>query len=171
MKRWPDLKETLRGVRWAMIGAVATRLYMPERATADLDVLISADDAGEVRQRLVRAGYAFQQELAIDGSSWRSPEGIPVDIVETSEPWTNQALLAAESNLDPQGMPVLPLPFLVLMKFRAARVQDLADITRMLGLSNENARDEVRMVFQQYEPEGLQDLESLIRLGVVETGK
>ena len=28
---WPDLSEILAGLPWAVVGAVATRAYMPER--------------------------------------------------------------------------------------------------------------------------------------------
>lgn len=42
--RWPDLTETLTGIRWAVVGAVATRAYMPERTTQDLDILVAVTD-------------------------------------------------------------------------------------------------------------------------------
>jgi hypothetical protein len=57
--RWPDLTPTLAGIPWGVVGAVATRAYMPERATQDLDILVAAADRGEVRARLQRAGEAL----------------------------------------------------------------------------------------------------------------
>ena len=36
---WPDLSEIFDDLLWAVVGAVATRLYMPERMTRDLDVV------------------------------------------------------------------------------------------------------------------------------------
>ena len=36
-KQWPDLDPVLAPIAWAIVGAVATRHYMPERATRDLD--------------------------------------------------------------------------------------------------------------------------------------
>ncbi|MDR7462342.1 MAG: hypothetical protein QN204_07925, partial [Armatimonadota bacterium] len=67
MKRWPDLSEPLKGIPWAVVGAVGSRLYMPERATADLDVVVAREDAGEVHRRLVEAGFRPGPALAVGG--------------------------------------------------------------------------------------------------------
>jgi len=72
MTNWPDLTEILTGLPWAVVGAVATRAYMPERATQDLDILVIASDAREIRTRLEGAGFEKVQELAIGGAAWRS---------------------------------------------------------------------------------------------------
>lgn len=165
MKTWPDFKSLLSGIDWAVIGAVATRLYMPERATADLDILIRTVDAKEAHKRLEAAEYNPEQQLAIPAWSWRSPDGTPIVLIETDEPWSQEALCAAKTNSDSQGLPVLPLPYLVLLKFRASRLQDLADVARMLGLASEEMRAQVRKLFTRHEPGGLEDLESLIHLG------
>jgi len=39
-----DLRPFLGSVRYAIVGGLATRLYMPERATLDADVLIRLED-------------------------------------------------------------------------------------------------------------------------------
>jgi len=57
MTQWPDLTGLLKGLRWAIAGAVATRLYMPERATRDVDVAVFAPDIGNAETRLADAGY------------------------------------------------------------------------------------------------------------------
>lgn len=171
MKNWPDFRNLLRGIDWAVIGAVATRLYMPERATADLNILIRAADAKEAHKRLEAAGYHPEQQLAIPGWSWQSPDGTPIHLIETDEPWSQEALCAARTNSDSQGLPVLPLPYLVLLKFRASRLQDLADVARMLGLAGAEACAQVRQLFREHEPGGLEDLESLIHLGEQETSR
>ena len=120
---FPDLTPALGPVPWAVVGAVATRLYMPERTTRDLDVAVNREDAPEVRRRLAGAGYDYHCELSIGGSSWLSPEGVPVDVLEMTEPWLALALAGAKQNRDAQGLPVLPLPYLTLMKFQAGRVK------------------------------------------------
>ena len=86
------------------------------------------------------------------------------------EPWLAEALDEAERNLDAQGLPVLPLRYLVLTKWHAGRVQDLADITRMLGQADEDTLASVRALFRQVLPEAHEDLESLIELGRLEMG-
>jgi hypothetical protein len=167
--RFPDLGPVLESIPWAVVGAVATRLYMPERATRDLDIVVRRRDAGEVRRRLTQAGFRYRGDLAVGSSSWLSPEGVEVDVLEMDEPWLPRALAEARRNRDPQGLPVLPLPYLLLMKLRAGRVQDLADVTRMLGQAGEETLEAVRRLFARYAPSDLEDLESLVRLGKMET--
>ncbi len=65
-------------------------------------------------------------------------------------------------------MPVIALPYLVLLKMAAGRGQDLADIQRMLGQADDSALAEVREVTQRFRPEDADDLESLIALGKLE---
>lgn len=170
MIRWPDLGYALGDIRWATVGGVATRHYMPERATIDLDILITAEDAPRARERLQRAGYHYVQERAVGSSTWRSPEGVEVNVLESQDPWVVPALMEAQRNLDLQGLPILPLSYFVLMKLRSGRVQDLADTTRMLGQAGEDQLTEVRRVVQAFEPDALEDLESLITLGRMESG-
>lgn len=164
--RWPDLTETLAGIRWAVVGAVATRAYMPERATQDLDILVAATDRERVRVCLEHAGFLSVQQLAIGGTTWRSPEGALVDVIEGEAPWVPDALRSPHQ--DPQGLPVLDLPYLVLMKVKAGRAQDLADAARMLGSASEPRHQETRELFRRWFPEALDDLESLIALGRLE---
>ncbi|MBI2965413.1 MAG: hypothetical protein HYY34_04320 [Chloroflexi bacterium] len=167
---FPDLTRVLTGVPWAVVGAAATRMYMPERATRDLDIVVHTHHASEARKRLLEAGYQMVGNLSIGGSSWTSPGGQEVDVLESDAPWLGEALSRAQANRDPQGLPVLPLPPLALMKTQAGRVQDLADVARMLGQASSAALDEVRSLFRRYAPEDLEDLESLITLGQMETG-
>jgi hypothetical protein len=176
---WTDLTPILVPIRWAVVGAAATRLYMPERATLDMDAAIRAEDAPTAREKLARAGFVLQGELSIGGaipqtsagrSAWRAPDGKTVDVIEGRDAWWADALAEAQTNRDAQGLPVLPLRYLALMKFQSGRVQDIADITRMLGLANDAALEGVRALFRQSTPTDSNDLESLITLGKMETG-
>ena len=165
---WPDLTSILSPIRWAVIGAVATRLYMPERMTQDLDIVIQTVDGSQVRQKLAEAGFTYQGELSVDRSSWRILNGELIDILEGDDVWWTEAIADAQANRDGQGLPIVPLPYLVLIKFQAGRVQDIADVTRMLGQAGEATLEAVRMLFAQHAPEDMQDLESLIELGQLE---
>ena len=166
--QWPDLTGALAPISWAVVGAAATRLYMPERATLDLDIAVRGQDGPEVRRRLEAAGFQYQGELSIGGSTWHTPDGVTVDVLERSDPWFAQALVEAQDNRDPQGLPVLPLHYLVLMKFQAGRAQDIADVARMLGQASEAALADVRALFAELLPAEMEDLESLIHLGKLE---
>jgi hypothetical protein len=141
---------------------------MPERTTQDLDILVGASDHEEVRVRLQRTGFLPVQALVIGGMTWRSPEGALVHVIESQAPWVPDALRSLRQ--DPQGLPVLDLPYLILMKVEAGRAQDLADAARMLGAASEVRREETREPFRRWLPEALEDVESLIALGRLEMG-
>lgn len=166
LNSWPDLRDILKGISWAIIGGVATRAYMPERMTKDLDILVSETNGDEVIERLTNAGYTVVTQLTIPGYLLRSPKGIEVDVLFGDEPWLSTAL--QHTNSDEAGYPVLDLPYLVLMKMRSSRAQDWADVSRMLGLASKDMLDKVRSVITQYNPEDSEDLESLIHLGRLE---
>lgn len=166
--KWLDLTPVLSPIGWAVVGAVATRHYMPERMTSDLDVVITAADSAEARRKLKAAGFIYSGELSISGSSWTAPDGSDIDVVEGTDGWWAEAIAQAQSNRDLQGLAILPLRYLVLMKVRAGRVQDLADVTRMLGQADDESLAAVRSLFAHYAPDDQDDLESLIRLGKLE---
>ena len=163
MNPWPDLRPILQGIDWVIIGGVATRAYMPERMTKDLDVLVHKDDGNEAISRLKKAGYSTKSRLAIPGYLMVSPEGVEVDVLFGDYPWLKEAL--THPSKDPAGYPVLGMPYLVLMKLTAQRAQDWADASRILGWASDANLDEVRKVVAKYSPEDSEDLESLIFLG------
>ncbi|HQE92403.1 MAG TPA: hypothetical protein PLH19_13405 [Anaerolineae bacterium] len=166
MYPWPDLRPILQDIPWLMVGGVATRAYMPERATQDLDILIRRTDGDAVWEKLQAAGYTRVSELAIPGFIARSPENVELDILYGDEAWLDEALQNPET--DAAGYPVIGLPYLVLMKLASARTQDMADLARMLGLAAETHLTQVRDTVRRYIPEALEDLEALIYLGRLE---
>lgn len=163
MTPWPDLRAILYDIPWAIVGGVATRAYMPERATKDMDILVKTADADRALARLKAAGYLLTATLGIPGYVLQSPSGIEIDVLLGDDPWLEEAM--AEVGRDAAGYPVLALPYLVLMKLTSMRSQDWADISRMLGLSGETELDRVRDVVRQYSSQDLEDLEALIILG------
>ena len=54
------------------------------------------------------------------------------------------------------------------MKLQSGRTQDIADVTRMLGLASDADLDAVREVIRQFDPDALDDVESMIVLGRME---
>ena len=167
MNPWPDLRPILKGIQWAIIGGVATRAYMPERMTKDLDILVHQRDGEAVVKRLEQAGYKISSRLAIPGYLMLSPEGVEVDVLFGNYPWLKEAL--ANPSKDAAGYPTIGLPYLALLKLTAQRAQDWADVSRMLGWASNEDLDEVRAVVQRYSPEDVEDLESLIFIGKKET--
>lgn len=163
MQSWPDLRPILSGVKWAIVGGVATRAYMPERMTKDLDILIRKRDQEEVISRLNGAGYSIASQLSIPGVVMLSPEGVEVDVLFGSQPWLEEAL--ENTIADAAGYPTIGMPYLILLKMGAQRAQDWADVTRILGWASDKDLDAVRNVFQRFAPEDMEDLESLIFIG------
>ena len=163
MNPWPDLRPILKGITWAIVGGVATRAYMPERMTKDLDILVHQREGETVVKRLEQAGYRIVSHLAVPGFLMLSPDGTELDVLFGSFPWLKNAL--DHPRQDPAGYPVIGLPYITLMKMGAQRAQDWADVSRMLGWASDTDLDEVRAVVKQYAPEDLEDLESLIFIG------
>ena len=166
---FPDLSDVL-SVPWATVGAAATRLYMPENVTQAFDILVHEADAKAARTQLQNAGFIYNAELSIGGSSWKSPQnGFPVTVRKNDESWCKEAVADAQTNRDAQSLPVLPLPYLVLMKFNASRSQDIGDLNRMLGQAAPADLACVRQVFARYTTQSdRDDLESLVMLGKME---
>jgi hypothetical protein len=57
------------------------------------------------------------------------------------------------------------------MKLESGRVQDLADVTRMLGWADDETLAVVRDVVMRHRPAEIEDIESFIYLGRLERGE
>src|SRR5215218_8797183 len=81
-----DIGVDLQRVRTPFVvgGAVATWLYMPQRMTRALDLLVLATDAPRLHAELAEAGCARTGTLSI---------GSELDVLESSEPWAVEAVL------------------------------------------------------------------------------
>ncbi len=165
--KWPDLQHILQPIRWAIIGAVATRAYMPERVTKDLDILVAAADGQEAISLLQEAGFKVISRLAVPGYLLQAPDGTELDVLFGNYPWLEEAL--ANPDRDAANYPVISLPYLILLKLESIKAQDMADMATMLGWTSEEAQAEVREIIARYSPEDSDDLESPIYLGKLET--
>jgi len=168
MQTWPDLRKTLADIEWVIVGAVATRAFMPERMTRDLDILVKAADEGKLIDQLQKAGFQLLGKLSLPGYTFQTPEGVEIDVLLGNQPWLEKAL--AQKAHDPAGYRGLALPYLVLMKLESSRARDMGDLTTMLGWADDDALAAVRQAVAQYRPTDSQDLESLIYLGRLERG-
>lgn len=151
---------------YVIVGGVATALYMPERMTLDLDLLILPGDERKMEEEIKQAGGVFQGALSVGGTSWLFPDGSKLDVLTLQESWVPLALQTPKRS--PSGLPVVALPYLILMKLASGRAQDIADMSRMLGQADQQLRSEVRDTVARYRPEDAEDVESLIILGDLE---
>ncbi len=160
-----DLRSIV-SVPFVIVNGVATRLYAPERMTDDLDVLIEAQSAAEFYAELRQGGCREVGVLAVGGTHWQLPDGMALDVLEGHDAWVAKAL--SHPAIGPDGLPVIAMPYLILMKMRASRGIDIGDLTRMLGAANETDLAVTRAVVATYLQNGVEDLESLIQLGRLE---
>jgi hypothetical protein len=163
---WPQLFTIFKDIPWAITGGVATRAFMPERSTQDIDIVIPREDCGRAWAAFRDAGFHVAPALDAPYFVARSPEIPEVDVICVDFPWLETAL--ANPHIDKAGMPVLDLPYLIIMKLMANRGVDIGDMTRMLGLSSDDDLDRVRAAVRAYASEDLDDLEALILLGRME---
>lgn len=166
----PDLTSVLAPLRWALVGGLALRAYMPERMTLDVDVLIHERDATAARRAFVDTGYDIVGQLSIGGFTVRQPEpdAVTVDVITGRDPWVDDAL--AGPHYDSGGHPVLPRPYLTLSKLQAGRTQDLADVQRLLAGTPPNERASTRQLVERYAPDLAEDYDSLVTLADLEFG-
>ena len=74
-RTWSEPSVDLHRLRtpFVVVGATATALYMPERLTKDVAILVLAKDAPALHHELNRAGCIRIGMLTIGGSTWRTP--------------------------------------------------------------------------------------------------
>lgn len=142
---------------------------MPERMTRAFDILVHHHDGDAALARLQQAGYELASDLSIPGYMLHAPDGTEIDLLLIPFEWLDDAL--QPDRTDAAGYPVLGLPYLVLMKMETSRPQDLGDLSRMLGLAEEDDLEQVRAAVTRYMPDAADDLESLIYLGRLEMGE
>ena len=147
-------ESVFEGVPFIVVGDVATRAYAPERATKDIDFMVVHDRfAGGVRQ-LRKHGFVKHKDLffpnsslGLYGEAW-AKGGLEVDIISSPQEWCEQAFCGRVE--DQTGLRVIPLSYLVLMKFDSARGIDQADLTRMLGPLDEENIERIIEVLERH---------------------
>ena len=167
MQPLPDLS-ALDAIPWVLVGGIALRAFMPERATLDVDLMIHAQDEAAARSALEAAGYRVAGILAIGGFTVEMPGQMPIDVLTSSAPWLDVAL--AHPARDAAGYPIMPRPYLMLLKLEAGRPQDCVDVQRMLRDTPPAERTATRALINQYLPDLVEDYDALITLADWEFG-
>jgi hypothetical protein len=170
---WDEV-DVLQGIPYAVIGGVATRAYMPERTTADLDLLIEPENLEAAIGQLQAKGYEalprpiefFDTRLALHGR--RLIGASHIDLLTSNQGWVSAAV--SDTRSDRIGLPVVDLSYLVLLKMDASRGIDQGDLTRMLGFASEADLNRVRAVVARLLPADSEDLEQYIAIGRFEVG-
>jgi hypothetical protein len=171
MQPVPDFATILGTIPWVLVGGIAIRAYMPERTTLDVDIMIPETDEARARTAFIKAGYIITGDLSIGGFSIRradAEDSPPVDVLISEESWFEEALM--HPSRDAAGLPVMPRPYLMLLKMEAGRSQDLVDVQRMLRDTPSSERSSTRALIARHAPEMVEDYDALIQLADIEFG-
>jgi len=166
-------------VPYVITGGIATQLYMPQRQTKDIDILILTQNVESLEAHLLQAGATFIEPLNVgntslnlQGSAWRLPlepnRNVELDIIHSAELWVSLAIEFPQYPENQPDIPVIALPYLTLMKITSGRTQDFADVSRMLGHQSDVTLESIKQIVQRYAPSTIEDLEALITLGQLE---
>ncbi|MBV8367659.1 MAG: hypothetical protein JO036_01825 [Candidatus Eremiobacteraeota bacterium] len=164
----------LKDIPYAVVGGVATRMYMPERTTADIDLLVEPENFERAISQLIQNGYERKKQplgfmdTRLDLIGQRMISSRPVDILSSTQPWIHDAV--ASVRWESETLPIVDLPYLVALKLDASRSVDQGDLSRMLGFASEEDLDRVRVVVRRMLPADVDDLEQYILLGRYEAG-
>jgi hypothetical protein len=159
-----DIASILGGLPYVVVGGVATRAYMAERMTLDIDILVHSENWPAIEVALEAADGENTGALSIGGFSFQFGADI-LDVLVSDAPWVQTAI---DSPNFQNNLPIIALEYLVLLKLKASRSIDLGDLSRMLGQANQLALTKVRETVRNDLPEATEDLESLIILGKLE---
>jgi hypothetical protein len=165
----------LEAIPYAVIGGVATRLYMPERTTADIDVLVRPENFDAAIIQLTAKGYTrfprplrfADTRLGLVGQRVLGPR--PIDVLSSNLAWVHDAIGSVRH--DDVGLPIVDLPYLIALKLDASRGVDQGDLTRMLGFASDADLQRTRAVIARLLPADVDDLEQYIEIGRFEVGR
>jgi hypothetical protein len=171
---WVELDAAFGILPHAVIGAVACNSHMPPRYTSDIDFAIAVADSERTVSQLEAAGWVRTGELALrpplTGWAWKDARGRGVEVIAVPGNF-GVTLVEAAQEAAMGGLPLAGLAHLVTLKMLAARAQDAADISRMMGHQDQFSVETVRSVVTKVLGRGeIEDLDQLIELGRLEYG-
>lgn len=158
-----ELRE--QGVPHAIIGGLAVGAHGWARMTRDIDVLVPSDvDLDELLVLGERASPLALPETFVGRSAVRA--GVEIDVMAPAEGGAMEVLDDAIADAETvDGLPVLALGPLVLMKLVSGRARDDADIVEMLKASKDDideTADDVASYLEQNSVGLLDDFDSLV---------
>jgi len=158
-------------VPFIVVGGVATRAYAPERVTKDIDFMVETDRFADAGKQLRENNFTKQNELffpnsslGLYGEAW-TKDDLEVDVISSPQDWCKEAFRGRVE--DQTRLRVIPLPYLVLMKFDSARGVDQGDLTRMLGPLDDDKIDQIIKVVERHsgDPNVADEIRQYAQLG------
>jgi hypothetical protein len=147
-----------QNLRYVIVGGIAAAYYQPARFTEDIDLMVLAEVSTTVEQALSQAGWTQLGIISFGGSSWQSPNGELIDLLHApDQSWVSAALDFPITT--PDGLPVIDLPYLLILKLAATRAVDISDIVGMLQQANEPEKQRIRQVIAVHRNDLLEDFD------------
>jgi hypothetical protein len=147
-----------QGLRYVIVGGMAAAYYQPARFTEDIDLMVLAEVSTTVEQALSQAGWTQLGIISFGGSSWQSPNGELINLLHApDQSWVSAALDFPITT--PEGLPVIDLPYLLILKLAATRAVDISDIVGMLQQANEPEKQRIRQVIATHRNDLLEDFD------------
>jgi hypothetical protein len=147
-----------QGVRYVIVNGMASAHYQPARFTEDIDLMVLAEDSITVEQALSSAGWTQLGVISFGGSSWQSANGELIDLLHAPEqPWVTAALSSPIETS--AGLPVIDLPYLLILKLSATRAVDISDIVGMLQHASDPEKQRIRQVIATHRNDLLEDFD------------
>lgn len=150
-------------LRYVIVGGMAAAYYQPARFTEDIDLMVLAEASTKVEQSLRQAGWRQLGIISFGGSSWQSPNGELIDLLHApDQSWVSAALDAPINT--PEGLPVIDLPYLLILKLAATRAVDISDIVGMLQQANELEKQRIRQIIATHRRDLLEDFDQFVAI-------
>ena len=153
------------GVRYVIVGGLATVLHGFARLTADIDLIVDLDPAEALKAIVTLSGLGLQPRVRVDARDFADPEerrawieekGMQVftlidpanplravDLfVESPIPFGDLSARAEVMALRRTSVRVAGIPDLIRLKRLAGRPQDLIDIEALEAILRRRTRDE-----------------------------
>ena len=160
------------GVPFAVAGGLAANNYMPPRNTDDFDIAVRLADLEAAGAAITAAGWDCLGDLSLygglKGTAWKDASENELDLLGLPGELGIKAIADAQGNPITSGLPTLTLPYLVTLKLIAARPIDTGDLSRMLGLADDTAIAQTRLVVRRFLPDDLPEFDQFVLLGRLE---
>lgn len=110
---------------YAILGGLAMQLYGSDRLTKDVDLV--SDRPIDPDKPLMK-----DRPLSFGGTVFRTPHGIDVDWIVRADEYQDLYEAALNSAEEVEGLPVISMEYLAVIKFGAGRPKDYEDLMFLL---------------------------------------
>ncbi|MEL7360178.1 MAG: hypothetical protein AAFN40_27060 [Cyanobacteria bacterium J06560_6] len=148
----------LKDLRYVVVGGIASAQYQPARFTKSVELMVLSEESTTVEQALRSAGWAQLGVISFGGSSWQSQNGELIDLLHApDQSWVTAALNAPV--MTPEGLPIIDLPYLLILKLSATRAVDISDIVGMLQHASDAEKQRIRQTIETHRSDLLEDFD------------